>query len=119
MDVGGMEENQEEEEAPTSDPENDDDGAESEPLERLLRNLKQMQNEALSTERFADASDLQTPIMAVLEATSSGAGLSIMEVVTAARNPMQRLYRTSRNRGEAWRADVYKAYADNFQLLLQ
>ena len=39
----------------------------SEPLERLLKNLRQMQNEALSTERFADASDLQAPIMAVLE----------------------------------------------------
>ena len=90
----------------------------SEPLERLLKNLRQMQNEALSTERFADASDLQASIMAVLEATSSGAGLS-MEVVTATRNSMQRLYRSNRNRGEAWRADVYKAYADNFQLLLQ
>lgn len=116
MDVGAAEEDAEEE-APTSDPENND-GGENEPLERLLRNLRQMQNEALSTERFADASDLQTPIMAVLEPTSNGTGLS-MEVVTATRNSMQRLYRSNRNRGEAWRADVYKAYADNFQFLLQ
>ena len=116
MYVGAAEEDAEEE-APTSDPENND-GGENEPLDRLLRNLRQMQNEALSTERFADASDLQNPIMAVLESTSNGAGLS-MEVVTATRNSMQRPYRSNRNRGEAWRADVHKAYADNFQLLLQ
>ena len=42
-----------------------------------------------------------------------------MEVVTAARNSMERLFRASRNRGEVWLAEIYKAYAEDFQLLLQ
>ena len=77
-----------------------------------------MQTEALSSERFADSSDLQTPIMAILEAAATNSGKS-MEVVRATRSSMQRLYRASRNCGEMWLAEVYKAYADDFQLLLQ
>ena len=107
-----------EEEPPTTDPEDNGDGTGDEPMAKLLSNLRQMQNEALSTERFADASDLQTPIMAVLQPTAINDGLS-MEVLTATRNSMQRLYRASRNHGETWLADVYKAYADDFRLLLQ
>ena len=39
-----------------------------------------------------------------------------MEVATATRNSMQRLYRAARNRGEQWLANVYRAYVDGLQV---
>ena len=96
----------------------ENEGRDPSDLQKLLDNLRSMQNEALSTERFADATDLQTPIRAVLESSANNNGLS-MEVVIAARNSTQRLFRASRNRGETWLAEIYKAYAEDFQLLLQ
>ena len=120
MDVDGGETGEEhhEEESPTTDPEADDNEPEPCQLKVLLENLRAMQNEALWSERFQDASDLQTPILAILQASANGEGLS-MEVVTSARNSMQRLFRASRNRGEIWLSEIFKAYADDFQLLLQ
>ena len=92
--------------------------AETNPLNRLLANLRDMQNEALTSERFADAADIQKPIVTVLEALDRGRGVT-MEVTTATRNSMQRLHRAARNRGEQWLANVYRAYVDDFRLLLQ
>ena len=107
-----------EEESPTSDPKDEGEQQPPSDLRKLVDTLRSMQNEALSAERFSDASELQIPIMVCLESTTSDAGLS-MEVVTAARNSMQRLFRASRNRGEIWLSEIYKAYAEDFQLLLQ
>eukprot|EP00435_Cladocopium_sp_Y103_P021919 s5547_g5.t1 len=106
-----------EEESPTIDSMEEDGGDEG-PLTKLTNNLRDMQNEALASERFADASELQTGVMAVLQAASDGTKMST-ELVTAVQNCMQRPYRSSRNRGEGWLSEVYKAYADDFRLLLQ
>ena len=88
------------------------------PLSRLLTNLREMQNEALTSERFADAAEIQKPILTVLDNVDRGREVT-MEVATATRNSMQRLHRAARNRGEQWLANVYRAYVDDFRLLLQ
>ena len=86
-------------------------------LARLLGNLRRLINEALSSERFEDASELQPAVMATLSACSRNTGLD-MELVTTGRNCFQRLYRRARNRGSEGLAATFRLYADDFQRLL-
>ena len=86
-------------------------------LTKLLRNLRCVINRSLEENRFEDAAEVQTLVLAVLEATEQRNGLTA-ELATNVQNGFQRLYRKARNRGDETTARVYKSYVDDFRLLL-
>ena len=86
-------------------------------LTKLLRNLRCLINRSLGENRFEDAAEVQTLVLAVLEATEQRIGLTA-ELATNVQNGFQRLYRKARNRGDETTARVYKSYVDDFRLLL-
>ena len=112
------------EEAEEESPADDDMGgavetpADEAPLGNLMRNTRSLQNGALATERFDDAAEMQTAILAVLEATAMGEGLTAatLRSVPAC---FHRLYRRNRNLGHTVAAEVYNGYAENRQPLLE
>ena len=86
-------------------------------LTKLLRNLRCVINRSLEENRFEDAAEVQTLVLAVLEATEQRNGLTA-ELATNVQNGFQRLYRKARNRGDETTARVYESYVDDFRLLL-
>ena len=64
-------------------------------LERLLSNLRGEQNAALAVEAFGDASQIQSAIIAVLEANSNSTGVT-MSLMNEVRNIFQRMFRVAR-----------------------
>ena len=68
-------------------------------LTRLLRNLRCVINRSLEENRFEDAAEFQTLVLAVLNATEQRNGLTA-ELATNVQNGFQRLYRKARNRGD-------------------
>ena len=87
-------------------------------LSNLMRNLRRLQNEAIASERFEDASELQTSILACLNAARDSTGLNA-ELITTIRNCFQRLYRKNRNKGNNAIADMFHTYVEDFQLVMQ
>ena len=84
-------------------------------LTKLLRNLRCVINRSLEENRFEDAAEVQTLVLAVLEATEQRNGLTA-ELATNVQNGF--LYRKARNRGDETTARVYESYVDDFRLLL-
>ena len=74
--------------------------------------------EHFATERFDDAAEMQTAILAVFEATAMGEGLTAA-TLTSVQACFQRLYRRNRNRGHTAAAELYNGYAENLQPLLE
>jgi hypothetical protein len=108
-----------EEESPTDDEMGENEIQEHETeLSNLMRNLRRLQNEAIASERFEDASDLQTSILACLNAARDNTGLNA-ELITTVRNCFQRLYRKNRNKGNNAIADMFHTYVEDFQLATQ
>ena len=86
-------------------------------LTKLLRNLRCIINRSLEESRFEDAAEVQTLVLAALEATEQRNGLTA-ELATNVQNGFQRLYRRARNRGDETTARTYKGYVEDFRLLL-
>ena len=85
----------------------------------LVENLRRDQNISLAAERWAEASQLQTAIMMVIDATSTGGTGMTMEVVTGVRNICQRLFRFRRNRGLEERAEKIQTYVRDMDSLMR
>ena len=112
------------EEAEEESPTDDDMGganetpADERPLSNLMRNMRRLQNGALATERFDDAAEMQTAVLAVLESTAMGEALTAT-TLRSVQTCFQRLYRKNRNRGHTTAAEVYSGCAENLQPLLE
>ena len=70
------------------------------------------QNAALAVEAFSNASQIQSVIIAVLEANANSTGVT-MSPVNEVRNIFQRMFRVARNRGDEERATSYRRYVDD------
>ena len=88
--------------------------------ERLLSNMREDQNTALSGQRYSEANNIQNAIITLLDATSgpNPEGLT-MTVITEIRNVFQRLWRWHRNRGSDERAERFRLYVQDMQQLMR
>ena len=112
-----MRDEEAEEEFPTDDDMGgaDETPADEGPLGNLMRKMRSLQNGALATEKFDDAAEMQAAILAVLEATALGEGLTAA-TLRSVQACFQRWYRRNRNRGHTAAAEVYNGYAGIFNL---
>ena len=108
-----------EEEEPTSDAEGleDDSNTREGELTRIIRHLRDQVNEALASEHFEDATDIQMTLTTVLEAARFSPHLTL-DIARRVTGTYQRLYRRARNRGDAALAGVYHAFAENLHQFL-
>ena len=82
----------------------------------LVENLRRDQNISLAAERWTEASQLQTAIMMVIDATSTGGTGTTMDVVTVVRSICQRLFRFHCNRGLDERAERFQTYVTDMDV---
>ena len=67
-------------------------------LSNLMGNFKGLQSKALARERFDDATDIQTAVLATIDAACNNAGLDV-GLITTIRSCLHKLFRKNRNRG--------------------
>ena len=83
-------------------------------MDRLVNAMRIDQNVALARELWDDASQIQTAIIHVLNASAGPNPIGLtMDVITQVRNVFQRLWRRSRSRNQNERADAYRRYIDD------
>ena len=87
-------------------------------LSNLMGNLRGLQNEALARERFDDATDIQTAVLATIDAACNNTGLDV-GLITTIRSCLQFFFRKNRNRGNETVATVFQNYVEDFQPMLQ
>ena len=83
-------------------------------MDRLVNAMRIDQNVALARELWDDASQIQTAIIHILNASAGPNPIGLtMDVITQVRNVLQRLWRRSRSRNQNERADAYRRYIDD------
>ena len=87
--------------------------------EALLENMSRDQIVALVNERWMDASQIQTTISALPDATAGDDPESLsVRVVRDIRHVFQRLFRTHRKRGSDERMESFRTYVENMSSLM-
>ena len=109
----------EEEEPQTEDPTVEPPVHSPGQIEALLENMRRDQNIALANERWLDASQIQSAISTILDATA-GDNLEMLStsVIRDIRNTFQRLFRTHRNRGSDERMERFRVYVEDMTSLM-
>ena len=109
-----------EEETPTEDPLVPIERGPTEGMDILMEAMREEQNNALASELWYEASQIQGTIMLVLEASSgtSPTGMTT-EVISGIIKIFQRLWRRARNRGWMVRAANYRRYIDDLDGIMR